>query len=98
MIFSRIRVLEALFALVRKGVDNVVDKNDNSFGNYSKNEEVIQKYMINWTIFAFNWAFIGDLKLYERSEYFNKIQSEIVDLPEGVIWPETDSGTTLIDY
>ena len=34
MIFSNMRVLEAFFALVRKGVSNVVEKNENSFGNY----------------------------------------------------------------
>lgn len=34
MKFSNMRVLEAFFALVRKGVTKVVDKNETSFGNY----------------------------------------------------------------
>jgi len=63
MIFSRIRVLEAFFALVRKGVSKVVEENENTFGNYASNSTVYTKFMINWTIFALNWSFCGDLKL-----------------------------------
>jgi hypothetical protein len=72
MIFSRIRVLESFFALVRKGVTRVVEENENSFGNYINNTEVVRKFMINWTVFAMCWSFCGDLKLSERATYFEK--------------------------
>ena len=98
MIFSRIRVLEALFALVRKGVSKVVERHETSFGNYSQHVDVIKKFMINWTIFSINWAFVGDLKLAERSEYFIKFQSQVVHQPDWLQWPEIHSTTTLIDY
>ena len=98
MIFSRIRVLEALFALIRKGVSKVVEKHESSFGNYTQNNTIVKKFMINWTIFALNWSFAGDLKLSERSEYFLKLQSAIIDKPVWLHWPEINSQTTLIDY
>ncbi len=98
MIFSRIRVLEAFFALVRKGISKVVEENENSFGNYSSNTTVYTKFMINWTVFALNWSFCGDLKLSERALYFDKLQANISDMPDGLTWPMIDSETTLIDY
>ena len=73
MQFSRIRVLEALFALLRKGVEKVIEKDENSFGNYSQKKDVVRKFMLNYTLFALNWSFCGDTKLNERAEYFKKL-------------------------
>ena len=73
MQFSRIRVLEALFALLRKGVEKVIEKDENSFGNYSQKKDIIKKFMLNFTLFALNWSFCGDIKLSERADYFKKL-------------------------
>jgi hypothetical protein len=35
MVFTRIRALEALFALIRRGITKVVEKDQVTFGNYS---------------------------------------------------------------
>ena len=98
MEFSRIRVLEALFALIRKGVNKVVEQDEIKFGNYMASPEIAQKFIRNWTVFAINWAFAGDLKLQERSEYFEKLQASVTELPEGFSWPPIGNNLTLIDY
>lgn len=49
MVFSRIRALEALFALVRRGISKVVEKDQQTFGNYGNQTDIIKKFMINWT-------------------------------------------------
>jgi dynein heavy chain 1 len=98
MEYSRIRLLEALFALVRKGIDRVVEQDEIRFGNFSGEHAIIEKYMLNWTMFAINWSFAGDLKLYERSNYLNELKAALFDLPSAFQWPEIDSMKTLIDY
>lgn len=54
--------------------------------------------MINWTASAVQWAFVGDLKLFERSDYFKKLQSALISLPDGLSWPAIEEYITLIDY
>lgn len=54
--------------------------------------------MVNWTVFALNWAFVGDLNLGERAGYFNKLKDAVLDIPDGLEWPAIDDYTTLIDY
>lgn len=98
MEFTRIRVLEALFALVRKGIDNVIEYDEAKFGNYMMDLSTVAKYMLNWTIFAVNWAFVGDLKLSERSDYFTKLRGALTELPEKLVFPAIDDNLTLIDY
>ena len=98
MRFTRIRVLEAFFALIRKGVQRVIERNQETFGNFSKQTGVYSKFMINWTLFALNWAFAGDLKLKDRALYFEKLTSSIGDFPEGLHLPPIDSSISLIDY
>lgn len=73
MVFTRIRALEALFALVRRGITKVVEKDQITFGNYGSQLDVIRKFMINWTALSVQWAFVGDLTLGERADYFKKL-------------------------
>lgn len=98
MEYSRIRLLEALFALIRKGINKVIDMDEIKFGNYSADMNIVEKFMLNWTVFAINWSFAGDLKLAERSNYFNELRASVFELPENLKWPEIDSMKTLIDY
>lgn len=44
MEFTRIRVLEASFALIRKGITNVLEYND-SHPDYNLDSDILKKYM-----------------------------------------------------
>lgn len=52
--------------------------------------------MIHWTLFSINWCFCGDLKLGERTKYFEKIR--YFKLPENIEWPQITEKISLIDY
>ena len=94
MVFTRIRVLEAAFALVRKGISKIIDFNE-SHPDFQLEPEVIEKYMCKWTILAINWGFVGDMKLYERSTYWTDLSSSI---SVNVELPAVGQNLTLIDY
>lgn len=70
MRYSDIRVLEALFTLVLKGIENVVDFNI-KFPEYPLESSIVDKDMKKWTLIALNWAFVGDIKLALRKSYFD---------------------------
>ena len=95
---SRIRLLEAFFALVRKGVSRVVEHDELKFGNYSADAPLVTRFMLRWTVSAMAWAFSGDLTLAARARYFERLMAVAPPLPDGLAWPPTDSLTTLIDY
>ena len=44
MRFSTIRILEALFTLIRKAVEDIIDYNKEN-KNFPKQDEVVQKYI-----------------------------------------------------
>lgn len=93
MSFTRIRVLEAAFALVRRGIEKIIEYNENS--EFELDETIMKNFIVKWTIVGFNWGLIGDLKLAERSDFWNDLSASVtfeVDMP-----PISDS-MTLIDY
>lgn len=93
MDFSRIRVLEAAFALIRKGISNVVEYNENA--EFKLEDDIIEKYMQKWTIVAFNWGLAGDLKLAKRADFWRDLSSSVnID----VELPAIGEHLTLIDY
>ena len=97
MIFTRIRVLEALFSLIRKGVDNLVDHEEQSIGDF--NESVAKKYIRKWTLNGIIWSFVGDMSLAVRASFFEELQQTFgTSLKELIDIPRVDSMTTLIDY
>ena len=95
MEFSVIRVTEALFSLLRRSIDDALEQAAAS----GVDEAVLGRYLLKWTLLAINWAFVGDLKLNQRADYFAELQrthgnvlQRLVDLP-----PLTDR-LTLIDF
>ena len=95
MEFTDIRVLEGFFALIRKGVERVVEYNEQN-PDFPLESNVYIKFIKGWTLLAMNWAFVGDLKLNKRAEYFEEFTKTFriteVDLPQ------INDTTTLIDY
>lgn len=93
MDFSRIRVLEAAFALCRKGISNIVEYNENS--EFPLDEEVMRNYIIKWCIIGFNWGLAGDLKLGDRDRFWKDLSQSVTF---DVEMPPIGENLTLIDY
>ena len=72
MEFTRIRVLEATFALIRKGISNVIDYND-SHQDFNLNESQLEKFMQKHVIFATLWGIGGSMNLRTRTNFGNKL-------------------------
>ena len=97
MKFTEIRVLEGFFTLLRKGIENIVEYNKNNKEN-QLSEEIYTKYIKKWFLMSMNWAFVGDLKLSERSEYYQELLDKTASLMTQIDLPETNERLTLIDY
>ena len=95
MEFSDIRSLEALFSLIRKGIERCVEYNEN-FKEFPLENAILAKYMKNWTILSMNWAFAGDLKLLKRADFYKEWSAAVRDI--NIDLPYVDEKTTLIDY
>jgi hypothetical protein len=76
MEFTIIRVTEALFALIRKGISNVLEYND-MHQEIPMEDEVLSKYMRKWTIQSIMWGVGGSLTLKERG-VFSQAIAEII--------------------
>lgn len=62
MDFTRIRVLESTFALIRKGISNIIDYND-VHSDFHLSDSQIEKYMQKYVIFASLWGIGGSMNL-----------------------------------
>jgi len=91
MKFTNIRALEALFALIRKGVTVVVEYNEER-SEFPLSEGQIESFMTKWVVANTIWGIGGSLNLARRVEFCNKIYEVCsIDLPD-------PSGPPLIDY
>lgn len=62
MEFTIIRVTEATFALIRKGISNVLEYND-MHQEIPMEDEILVKYMRKWTLQSIMWGVGGSLTL-----------------------------------
>ena len=62
MEFTRIRCLEAFFALLRKGIENILDHNE-AQPDFPMEQSQIAAYITKWTIFAAIWGLGGSMNL-----------------------------------
>ena len=93
MEFTRIRVLEASFALIRKGITNLLEYND-SHVDFPLDSEILVKYMQKWALFSLMWGISGSMTLYQRQLYGEKIAKFCpIDLP-----PVGPGQESLIDF
>jgi hypothetical protein len=72
MDFTRLRVLTSMFALLNKGINNIIT-NASQLGN----EENIQAYIVNHLIFSIMWGFGGSMALKEREAFSRHIQASV---------------------
>ena len=62
MDFTRIRALESFFALVRRGISNVIEYNE-QHDDFPLNDSQAAAYMTKWVIFACIWGIGGSMNL-----------------------------------
>jgi hypothetical protein len=65
MELTKIRVLEATFALIRKGISNVIEYND-CHPDLLISSDILIKYMLKWSIFCVMWGVAGSMTLADR--------------------------------
>jgi dynein heavy chain 1, cytosolic len=61
MDYTVIRVLEATFALIRKGISNIIDYNE-SHSDFPQDELTISKYIKNWVLISIMWGLAGSMR------------------------------------
>jgi len=66
------RCLEALFALLRKGIENIIEYND-SHSDFPLEPSQIEAFMQKWVIFSTVWGIGGSMNLATRTAYSNNI-------------------------
>ena len=62
MEFTKIRVLEAFFALLRKGIENILVYNEER-GDFPLESGQIENFMKKWCLFAAVWGIGGSMNL-----------------------------------
>jgi dynein heavy chain 1 len=62
MEFTRIRVLEAFFCLMRKGISNVIQYNDDH-SDFPLEAGQVGSYMKKWVVFCALWGIGGSMNL-----------------------------------
>ena len=72
MEFTKIRCLEAIFALLRKGIENILEHNE-AQPDFPMEQSQITAYITKWTVFSAIWGLGGSMNLQTRSEFSNKI-------------------------
>ena len=92
MEFSKIRVIESMFALLRRGISNIIEYN-NSYFEMDMNEEKISGYMCKWLIISIIWGFGGSLNLANRTKFSDDLKSFTSEIE----FPKQDT-LNMIDY
>lgn len=81
MEFTKIRCLESLFALIRRGISNVIEYNE-YHQEFPLTEAQVTSYMQKWVVFSTLWGIGGSMNLQQRVEFSDEIKAFCsVDLP-----------------
>ena len=92
MEFSRIRVIESMFALLRRGTANIIEYNDNH-SEFPMSDEQIFTYMSKWLIVSIIWGLGGSLSLGNRTKFSEKLR----EFTSEIEFP-SDPNFQMIDY
>jgi dynein heavy chain 1 len=65
MEFTRMRVLEALFSLIRKGIENILEFNEGT--DFPIEGAQIDGFMTKWVLFSACWGIGGSMNLQTRT-------------------------------
>jgi len=92
MEFTKIRCLEAFFALLRKGIENILDFNEGQ-PDFPMEPAQVTNYMTKWLLFSAVWGIGGSMNLATRTDFSNTI-CEYTDIE----CPMVGATAALIDY
>ena len=92
MEFTKVRCVEALFALLRKGIENILEHNE-AQSDFPLDGQQIHNYMTKWLVFAAVWGIGGSMNLPTRTAFSNTI-TEYTDIET----PQLSSAYAMIDY
>jgi len=85
MEFTKIRAIEGMFSLIRKGIFNVIEYNSMHW-ELPLEQETSKEYIRNWVIFSIIWGVSGSMKLSDRILYSALISKKSpVKFPEPAI-------------
>ena len=79
MDFTRIRVLESTFALIRKAISNIIEFNE-ARQDFHLTDVQIENYMQKFVIFATLWGIGGSMNLQTRTNFGNRL-NEFTSVP-----------------
>ena len=79
MEFTKIRVIESMFALLRKGTENIIEYNDNH-SEFPMSDEQIFTYMSKWLVISIIWGFGGSLNLGNRTTFSENLKTFTSDI------------------
>ena len=79
MDFTRIRVIESMFALLRKGTTNIIDYNEEN-SEFPLDDNQVFAYMSKWLIVSLIWGFGGSLNLGSRTEFSDFLKTLTLDI------------------
>ena len=97
MEFTRIRCLESMFALIRKGISNVLDYNE-AHSDFHLSDQQVENYMTKFVVFAVVWGVGGSMNLQTRTNFGNKLaEFTSVPMPSTVQYPLLDYEVRLED-
>ena len=92
MEYTKIRVIESMFALLRRGTTNIIEYNDNH-SEFPMSDEQIFSYMSKWLIVSLIWGLGGSLSLGNRTKFSEKLKEFTSDIE----FPN-DPNFQMIDY
>ena len=92
MEFTKIRVVESMFALLRKGTTNILDYNEEN-SEFPLDDDKIYSYMSKWLIVCLIWGFGGSLSLGNRTKFSEFLKTLTLDIN----FPN-ESNYQMIDY
>lgn len=76
-----------MFALVRKGISNVLDYNE-THGDLPMEQMQLQQYMRRWLLFSILWGVAGSMSIAERLLYSEQIANfAVADLDDSNLFP-----------
>lgn len=71
MMFTRMRTMEAMFSLIRKGIENIIEYQDGT--DFPLEDSQCSAYILKWTIFSAIWGIGGSMNLSTRTRFSNSI-------------------------
>ena len=74
MEFTVIRGIESFFALIRKGISNVIELNELNDSENNYDIELTRKYIIKYTLFSLVWGIAGSMSLYDRCKFSHNLK------------------------